>query len=56
MVMSMRARRSGQITLEYFIIFAAVAAVTILGLTGFGSNIRTTLEGFFNAAASKIAN
>jgi len=55
-VMSMRAGRSGQVTLEYFIIFAAVAAVTIVGLTAFGSNIRTALGGFFNAAATRIAN
>lgn len=54
--MSMRTGRFGQVTLEYFIIFAAVAAVTILGLTTFGTDIRTALGSFFNAAATDIAN
>jgi len=45
-----------QVTLEYFILFAVVALVTVIGLTTFDDDIRTSLEGFVNAAANKIAN
>ena len=48
--------RSGQATLEYFILFAVLAAVTIGGLTLYSSDIKNALQGFFNAAATKMAN
>lgn len=50
----MRAAR-GQIVLEYFIIFAVVAALTLVALTTFDDDVRTSLEHFFTAAADKMA-
>ena len=50
-------RRSarGQAALEYVLLFAAVAAVTLISVTAFDNDVRTTLEGFFNAAANQMA-
>ena len=51
--------RQGQVTLEYFILFALMAVLTILGMTtttGFNVNIRTAMRDFVNAAAAKLAN
>lgn len=48
-------RRGGQATLEYFLLFAAVAALTIVGLTRFDEDVRATFEDLFQAAARKIA-
>ena len=49
-----RRLRRGQSTLEYLILFAVVAAVTLIGLTTFDESIKKALQGFFNAAANKI--
>ena len=47
----------GQVTLEYFILFAAVTLIAIAGLTssGFWGQLAKTVEDFVNAAATKIA-
>jgi Flp pilus assembly pilin Flp len=47
--------RNGQVTLEYFIIFAVVAFVTIVTVTTFDDAVKTALQDLFNAAANKIA-
>ena len=49
------ARRSGQVTLEYFILFAVVAAATVIGFTTMGRSVRNSLEGFVSSVASAIA-
>jgi len=48
--------RRGQVVLEYFLVFAVVALLTLIGLTSFDDDIRNALGEFFNAAANKIAN
>ena len=45
----------GQVTLEYFILFAAVAAAVIVGFQAFGADIASAIRDFFNAAANRIA-
>lgn len=45
----------GQVTLEYFILFAVLAAVTLVSVTTFDDAIRSALGTFFNAAANNIA-
>ena len=47
--------RGGQAVLEYVLLFAAVAAVTLISVTAFDDNVRATLEDFFRAAANKMA-
>ena len=51
---SKKCRKQGQVTLEYFILFAVVAAVTIGGLTAYSTDIKNALEQFFNGAAHAI--
>ena len=46
----------GQVVMEYFILFAVVGLLTLIGLTTFDDDIKTNLERFVNAAAAKIAN
>ena len=48
--------RTGQVTLEYFLLFAIVAMATLLGFTTFDENVRKTCEDFFNAAAADLTN
>ena len=49
--------RRGQVTLEYFILFAVLVGVTVFGLRLFDSNnnVRSVMEDFVNDAANKIA-
>ena len=53
--LSVRNRR-GQIISEYFILFALIAALTLVGVTHFDQNVRNILEDFFEAAANVLAN
>ena len=46
---------NGQVTLEYFVLFAAIAAITIITLTNFDNTIKSSFQGFLNAAAAKIS-
>ena len=50
--------RRGQVTLEYFILFAAATLIAVAGLTssGFWGQLAKTVEDFVNAAATKITN
>ena len=45
----------GQAALEYMILFAAVAAVTLISVAAFDNNVRTTMEDFVGAAAANMA-
>ena len=49
-------KREGQVTIEYFILFAVVALLTLAGLTTVDDQVRTRLERFFRAAANDIAH
>ncbi len=46
----------GQVTIEYFILFAIVALLTIAGLTTVDDQVRTRLQDFFRVAANDIAH
>ena len=46
----------GQITIEYFIIAAALGTLTIVGLAVFPDKVRGVIEDFINAAAKRFAN
>jgi len=45
----------GQIVLEYFVLFAVLALLTLASVRVFGGNIKTSLTDFFSAAAEKVA-
>ena len=45
----------GQVTLEYFILLAAVALVTVIGLATFDGGLRGSVRTFFDAAANRMA-
>lgn len=55
-VLISRTQDQGQVTIEYFILFVIVAMLTLIGLTSFDGDIRTSLQGFVDAAAANIAN
>ena len=46
---------SGQVTLEYFLLFAALAIVTLIGLTNFDDRVKGSLGGWVNSAAANMA-
>ena len=48
-------QRKGQVTLEYFLIFAVLAVLTIVSVATFDDAVKTALQDLFNAAANKIA-
>ncbi len=51
-----RALRSrGQVTLEYFILFAVIAVLTVVSLTRVDDQVRAALTDFANAAAARVA-
>lgn len=55
----MRHARDGQVVVEYFILFAIVAAATLLALGKFanGTSVaRTSLQNWVNTAAAKISS
>ena len=49
-------RVKGQVTIEYFILFAVVALLTLAGLTTVDDQVRTRLQEFFRKAANDIAH
>ena len=53
-------RLCGQVTIEYFILFATAAVLTIIGFRSLNDNtnvnMKTSLQGFVNAAAAKMAD
>ena len=56
MTIMMIEKRAGQITIEYFILFAIVALLTLAGLTTVDDQVRTRLQEFFRIAANDIAH
>ena len=48
-------QETAQVTMEYFILFAIVALLTVVVLTNQGNQFRTSVEGFVNAAAARMA-
>ena len=50
------ASKQGQVTVEYFILFAVVAAVTLIGLSTFDDQVKDTMKELAHAAANNIAN
>ena len=51
-----REAKQGQIVLEYFLLFAIVALLTIIGLTTFHEQVTDAWQTFFNAAANKMVD
>ena len=51
---SKKCRKQGQVTLEYFILFAVFVAATIGALTVYSADIKNALVQFFNGAAHAI--
>ena len=50
-----RAEAMGQVTIEYFLLFAAIALVTVLGLTQFDEQVGKTLRHFFTSATRCVS-
>ena len=50
-----RGRQSGQVTIEYFILFAVVAFATLLAFASFRNGVRAALESGVGAAAEEMA-
>lgn len=46
---------SGQVVLEYFLLFAVIIVLTLVGLTTLDDDAATSLQGFFQSAAEKMA-
>lgn len=51
----MRRHIAGQVTVEYFLLFAVVVLVTLIGLTTVDNDLATTFERLFATAADRIA-
>lgn len=49
-----RRHSAGQVTLEYFLILAVIASVTILSLTTFDEEIRAAMTDFITTIANEI--
>ncbi len=54
-IISYHTTKLGQVTLEYFILFAALALLTVIGVTTFHTDVKNAVQGFFNAAAKEMA-
>ncbi len=46
----------GQIIMEYFLLFALIGLLTVVGLTTFDTQVRETLRVFFLKAANVLGN
>lgn len=51
----MNTTRSGQITIEYILLLATVAAVTLVSMTTFDDQIMSALGDFFTKAADDMS-
>ena len=49
-------RGGGQVTLEYFLLFAAVALATLITISTFDDGVSASLQHLVNDAAAKIAH
>ena len=48
--------RTGQIVMEYFILFAMIALLTLIAFSVLDNQVRTGLQGFVNEAAVNTLN
>ena len=46
--------RRGQVTIEYFLLFAAIVLVTLIGLTTVDNDVSTTFQNLFTDVAGKM--
>lgn len=53
-ILKIRGKKKGQASLEYFILFAVIALLTLISLSSFLPKVRNAGEDFFNKAAGKI--
>jgi hypothetical protein len=44
----------GQVVIEYFILFAVIGAVTLVGATLFDGSVRDTMQQFYRDAVSAM--
>lgn len=47
-------KQCGQVTIEYFILFAVVALLTVAGLTTFDDDVKAAMQAFFQGRAHAI--
>jgi len=53
--MSLR-KRSGQVILEYFILFTIIVALTVIGISTFFPSVQDTFSGIRDSAIERIKN
>ena len=46
--------RRGQVTIEYFLLFAAIVLVTLIGLTTVDNDVSTTFQNLFTDVVGKM--
>ena len=46
--------RRGQVTIEYFLLLAAIVLVTLIGLTTVDNDVSTTFQNLFTAVVGKM--
>ena len=51
-----RATQRGQVTIEYFILFAVIALLTVASISTFDDQVRQTFQSFFGSVAHAITN
>ena len=51
-----RRSRQGQVTMEYFIIAAMLAGLSLVGISPFAALIKNSIEGLINVAAKRFAS
>ncbi len=49
-------KQNGQVTIEYFILFAIVALLTVAGISTFDDDVRQTFQHFFGSMAHEITH
>ena len=50
----MREHRAGQITIEYFLLLAAIIVMTLVGVSTFHTDIAATFQKLFSSAAQHM--
>lgn len=47
--------RSGQVTLEYLLLFAVIIVLTLLGVSTFDNDVRTSMETFVEGVSKTMS-
>ncbi len=47
--------KRGQVTIEYFILFAVMTLVTAIGFARYNSSVTSSLKGWFQTATGRMA-